>query len=260
MTDPSLFELRQKYLNDRLEFFIEPYRFHLRVFDVKGERERYIEYETITTQTRMFIQQDGRLFIAAISFGVFSLVGFVLNILDTSTLMRWTPLWGIASIIFFGFYFYMRRRYFLVDLTDGTSIFFLADNPSKVELERFVQSLLETRKKYMQGERGKERILNIALSMCLEFGEHMGKPIQSRLAAVFPDLSSNELDEYNTVCESVKNLGYDRIYSLQNKKDSNVPEIILKEEWKTEMLKSHPWINEDNLQSMYSQGMYYAMH
>jgi hypothetical protein len=94
--------------------------------------------------------QSGRLYVAAISFGIFALIGLVLNFAGISALMRWAPLWGIASVILFGFHFYKRRRYFLVDLNNERSIFFIADQPSKNALIDFVQAMYGSRKKYLR--------------------------------------------------------------------------------------------------------------
>ena len=143
-------ELRQKYLNERREFFLEPNRIRLFVKDFDGETETYIPYERITSTTRTITQQDGRLYIAAISFGIFALVGFALFFAGEPILMRWAPLWGIASVIFFAFHFYKKRGYFLLDLNDGKSIFFLANRPSGEELTRFAKSVVEARKTYFR--------------------------------------------------------------------------------------------------------------
>jgi hypothetical protein len=143
-------ELRQRHLSERREFFLEPNRIRLYVKDFDGETETYIPYEKLTTTTRTITQQDGRVYIAAISFGIFALIGFALYFVGTSTLMRWAPLWAIASVIFFGFHFYKKRSYFLLDLSDGKSIFFLANRPSREVLGRFVKSVYESRKRYLR--------------------------------------------------------------------------------------------------------------
>ncbi|MCX7852287.1 MAG: hypothetical protein N2383_05840 [Caldilineales bacterium] len=150
MTNSNSVVLKQKRLLERREFFLEPNRIRLFIKDLDGETEKYIPYETITPNTRSVTVQDGRVYIAAISFGIFALVGFALYFLGISSLMRWTPVWSVASIIFFGFHFYKRRKYLLLDLTDNTSIFFLANNPSKESLQDFISSLYAMRKKYIR--------------------------------------------------------------------------------------------------------------
>lgn len=100
-----------------------------------------------------------------------------------------------------------------------------------------------------------KRILNIGLSLAMEFGEHWLDPIQSRLAKQFPDLSSEELNEYNSICRTAMESSNKLVCSLL-KKDG---EKIKYEEWEATVLRSHPWINKKNLSRLFSQGMYYAM-
>ncbi len=142
--------LEQKYLNERREFRLDASRIRLYVKDMDGEVETFIEYETITPQKRSIVQQDGRLYIAAISLGIFGLVGLVLNFAGIGVLMRWTPLWIVASLIFFGFHFVKRRLYLLVDLTTNKSIFFLQDRPSKAILDQFLSQMYDIQKSYMR--------------------------------------------------------------------------------------------------------------
>ncbi len=150
MSNSTPLELKQKYLFERREFSLESNRIRLFVKDLDGETESYIQYETVTSNTRVITRQDGRVYTAAISFGIFALIGFGLNFAGTSSLMRWSPLWAIASVVFFGFHFYKRRRYFILDLSDRKSIFFLADKPSKEKLREFIKSLYDTRRKYLR--------------------------------------------------------------------------------------------------------------
>lgn len=150
MATSNMLELKQKYLNERREFRLEANRIRLYVKDLDGETEVYTQYETITPTTRMITRQDGRLYIISISFGIFALIGLALNFAGISVLMRWTPLWAIASIILFCFHLYKRRRYFLIDLSDHKSIFFLANKPSKDELDGFIKSIYVARKNYLR--------------------------------------------------------------------------------------------------------------
>jgi hypothetical protein len=150
MSLPNPVALKQKHLNERREFSLEPNRIRCYTKDLNGEGEAYLDYETLTSTTRKASHQNGTVYIMALSFGVFALIGLALNLAGFSTLMRWAPLWLVASLVLFGFHFYQKRRYFLVDLTTGKSIFFLADKPSREELERFIASMYEARKKYLR--------------------------------------------------------------------------------------------------------------
>ena len=150
MTDNLPTELKQRYLNERREFCLLPERVRILVKDTDGESEAFIEYEDITSTTRHRVQQDGKLYIAAISFAIFSVVGLAANAAGVSSLMQWVPLWIIATPILFAFHFAKRRRYLLVDLANDKSIFFLYNKPSKQALSNFLQAMQEARKKYLR--------------------------------------------------------------------------------------------------------------
>ncbi len=100
----------------------------------------------------------------------------------------------------------------------------------------------------------KDRILNIGLSLAMEFGEHWLEPIQSRLAETMPDLSPAELDEYNSICKSVMECSNKLVYSMVEKDG----EKIKYEDWETKILRSYPWIDKKNRSRLFSQGMYYS--
>ncbi len=99
-----------------------------------------------------------------------------------------------------------------------------------------------------------KRILNSGLSLAMEFGEYWLEPIQSRLAKQFQGLSSEELNEYNSLCKSAMESSNRLVCSLL-KKDG---EKIKYEEWEATILHSYPWINKKNLRRLFSQGMYYS--
>lgn len=142
--------LKQKQFNERREFTLEPNRIRCYTKDLNGEGEVFLDYESLTTTTRKISQQNGTLYTLMISFGIFAAVGFALNLMGISALMRWTPLWLVAAVIFYGFHVFKKRRYLLVDLSNGKSILFLADRPSSEELDNFIRAMYAARKKYLR--------------------------------------------------------------------------------------------------------------
>jgi hypothetical protein len=150
MTEASLTELKQKYLNERRSFYLEPKRIRVLSKDANGEVEFYVPYEDLTSQVRYVTEQNGRLYIAAVSFGIFSLAGLAANFAGEPSLMRWVPVWIVATVILFGFHLAKRRRYVLLDLTDGKSIFFLRDKPSEQQLSSFLESVQSRRRHYLR--------------------------------------------------------------------------------------------------------------
>lgn len=97
-------------------------------------------------------------------------------------------------------------------------------------------------------------ILNVGLEMALEWGENFGKPIQPRLAERYPNLNEKQLDGYSEICKKVKSLGFDLIYELYPKGGVD----SARGNWRQEILEQYPWVCEQNLSHIYSQGCYYA--
>jgi len=142
--------LKQRYLNERREFYLEKERIRVYQKDANGEVELFVRYEELGKETRRISKRDGRLYNITISFALFALVGFVAYLLGYPLLMRWAPLWAIAAIIFFGFYLWRRRNYFLLRLENGNFLFFLANNPSADALQGFLKEMEEARNRYFR--------------------------------------------------------------------------------------------------------------
>lgn len=107
-----------------------------------------------------------------------------------------------------------------------------------------------------------DEILNVGLSLALEWGENWLRPIQERLARLYPNLRSDQLDECNSTCQSVMKLSNKLILSSTTLQLSMAKGEGLQtgqKEWEMAILKSYPWINKENLGQLFSQGMYYAM-
>lgn len=100
----------------------------------------------------------------------------------------------------------------------------------------------------------KNEILNVGLSLAMGFGENWLQPIQSRLAKIFPDLSSKELDEYDSICKAVMESSNKLVYSMAERDGAKTDQ----KKWEAVILHSYPWINRENLGRLFSQGMYYT--
>jgi hypothetical protein len=96
-------------------------------------------------------------------------------------------------------------------------------------------------------------ILNTSLSLALEWGEDWLKPIQKRLAQIYPELSATELDTYNVTCRKIMDDSFEAVYELPSL------DRILYKQWEKKILALYPWISEKNLSHLFSQGCYYAV-
>ncbi|RAV99240.1 hypothetical protein [Pseudochryseolinea flava] len=64
----------------------------------------------------------------------------------------------------------------------------------------------------MDSSTSANKILNTGLEFAMEFGPNWLKPIQDRLHASFPSLTTQTLDEYNETCRDVMFKGHEFIY------------------------------------------------
>lgn len=96
-------------------------------------------------------------------------------------------------------------------------------------------------------------ILNTALRLALEWGENWLQPVQSRLAKHYPQLSPAELDSYNDTVQKAMRFGWEEVENLRKIDRAFYPQ------WEATVLQVYPWITEENLSHMFSQGCYYAL-
>src|SRR5688500_7562296 len=106
-----------------------------------------------------------------------------------------------------------------------------------------------------------EKILNKGLKFALEFGPDWLQPIQSRLSKKFPDLKTEDLNNYDRICRTAMKSGHEYVYKIlesATKRNSKVKERDLAVELKSFLHQDYPWIDDKNMKSIYSQGCYYA--
>ena len=96
-------------------------------------------------------------------------------------------------------------------------------------------------------------MLNIALNLSLEFGPDWRKPIQERLRSQCPDVTQQQADDLNAVVTSARDWAHELIRSTVNERGSN------EDQARGEIRLRYPWIDEETLGRLWSQGMYYAM-
>jgi hypothetical protein len=99
-------------------------------------------------------------------------------------------------------------------------------------------------------------ILNLGLGLSMAFGPDWLKPIQSRLAALHPELSPAELDAYESACRAAMDLGHAQVPAHWNAAAGDQAAAFRL--FERAVLERHPWISEKNLSHLFSQGCYYA--
>lgn len=112
-----------------------------------------------------------------------------------------------------------------------------------------------------------DAILNQGLKLALAWGVDWLQPIQERLAALHPELSKEELEDYNNICREAMFAGFKLVETgfteesatVRRKNQSDSSDAVVNSAFKAQMLKQYPWVNDDNLSRLFSQGMYYKM-
>ena len=99
--------------------------------------------------------------------------------------------------------------------------------------------------------------LNIIYDASLEFGENWRRPITELTRERLPNIDESLLLEMSNyieeVREDIEQLVYDNYADIIAKK-------ISEKEVKDKILGSYPWMNNENVNHGFSQGMYYAWH
>jgi hypothetical protein len=98
-------------------------------------------------------------------------------------------------------------------------------------------------------------ILNVGLSLGMEWGPDSLKPIQDRLGERYPELSVQELDGYAATCRAAMTFGYDEVARQWRFSGDWATEGALRSEQAIQ--ERYPWISADNLGRLCSQGCYY---
>jgi hypothetical protein len=97
-------------------------------------------------------------------------------------------------------------------------------------------------------------VANLGLQFAMAFGKSWQVPIQERLSKKYPELSENELNGYNLLCQSAMNAAYEIVYTMMenNGKDLDI------DEFKAVYIEAYPWVTSKNIKGLFNQGMYYA--
>ncbi|HEX5718619.1 MAG TPA: hypothetical protein VF179_20835 [Thermoanaerobaculia bacterium] len=103
-------------------------------------------------------------------------------------------------------------------------------------------------------ERLRSQVLNDGLRLAMEWGEYFLRPIQERLSKLYPELSKEQLDEYETICRAAMEYGHGQMYELAEKSDDSTD----REEFRLILALRYPWLDPENVAKLFDQGMYHA--
>lgn len=98
--------------------------------------------------------------------------------------------------------------------------------------------------------------LNTALKRHLEWGKEMKISFESKLLKDIPNISVGDIKKLTEYIKNIsENILWDIYYNNYDRKTDK-----LKIDSLSEIKNKYPWIDEENLKILHTQGMYYAWH
>jgi len=92
-------------------------------------------------------------------------------------------------------------------------------------------------------------IANKALELAMAWGADWLKPTQARLRVLFPTLSDKQLDEYDAIAQAAMTFGFNHMYASPNSERAQCAHVVR---------ARFPWVSDENVAHIHSQGSYYA--
>ena len=95
--------------------------------------------------------------------------------------------------------------------------------------------------------------LNTGLDELLQWGPRLGQPYQPRLLERLPGLLPDEAEQIERECRKAQSLVYELAARVYRNEDT-------REAVERTVLQGFPWMNAENFNHAFSQGMYYEWH
>lgn len=94
-------------------------------------------------------------------------------------------------------------------------------------------------------------VYNKAVELSLEWGMNFGKPIRDRLTHFYPDLYGDSIKRLEKESKDIQSYAFD-MYWKEVDGEFSLAEIRMN------IREKYPWLNDNNLSLLETQGMYYA--
>jgi hypothetical protein len=91
----------------------------------------------------------------------------------------------------------------------------------------------------------------------MEWGKDWLEPIQARLARSHPSLSRAELDDYDSACREAMKFGHAEVARIWTEVGNAENEAFVR--FEAVIRERYPWISDNNVGRLFSQGTYYFM-
>lgn len=151
-----MMELHQRALFEKRSYYLEEDKLRTFVKDADGETENYLDYEEFSSRTRLHMERNSRLFMVTVSFWAFAILGLVYG-MATGSQVRHVGFWLLMALVLGAFYLMTKKRYILLDMDVGRSLFFLRNSPDQATVREFIDRII---KKKQQGLRDKYFYVN----------------------------------------------------------------------------------------------------
>ncbi len=99
-------------------------------------------------------------------------------------------------------------------------------------------------------------VRNEALRISIEWGPRRSIPYETRLANSRPELAQSQIEELRTLCAQVESEAWGTV--VQHFKANGMNDAAAIDAWTTALRAKWPWLNQNNLASLWTQGCYYA--
>jgi hypothetical protein len=100
-------------------------------------------------------------------------------------------------------------------------------------------------------------VLNCGLALATAFGKNWLRPIQERLSERYPALSPSQLNECDATCRNAMKYAHALVPRVVATLDTLDQRAYA--QFRDRLTERYPWMSEDNIERLFSQGCYYAM-
>jgi hypothetical protein len=101
-------------------------------------------------------------------------------------------------------------------------------------------------------------ICNTALKISLQWGPERSTPFKTRLAEARPGISDRDIEALEKQSHEVESAAWGSV--VEHMKAHGMKDAPAREAWARPLLAKWPWLDDDNLAMLWTQGCYYAWH
>jgi hypothetical protein len=101
-------------------------------------------------------------------------------------------------------------------------------------------------------------ICNAALKISLQWGPERKIPFATRLGEIHPNLTAAEAEALEKESHEIESAAWSSV--VQHMKTNGMNDRLARAAWTKPLIARWPWLNQDNLSMLWTQGCYFAWH